>query len=1163
MNRIFGFGAERIELPPTASRDDVIRQRTVMLARCLNMGTTVAFIGAGCSIALGYPDWKAFVRDALAAMQSALGPNRGAEHIAEAVRLDDLQAQIEHATSLTSDDYLVMLSICQRISKRLAEEDRGDPYAEYLQATFRRGLATQPCYDRSSNPYLALLELPIRRFVTTNYDFEIERAICADPRTNPRSYGLEPPDTRSPRLSFTQKNEFVSELSDFVLHRREKPKKVFHCHGRCDDLESIVSSEDDYQRWYFREDMAGRAFRQNLELLFGSNPIFFVGFSMRDNDLLHALRILRAGDPSSQKEQARSLFAILDSTGDNAADRLRDEVLLERYQVHVIPYDPKSESTRGRALCRKLRELGEDFQRIRGEFLAKPVIRKVMVPAHSREPYLHYAVKREPHDDLAPARTSSDLTRLIELITEKKKSLVVVRGYGGSGKSWRVLDLINEIRFRRRSEVEGVFFWSSYYADDWLTGLDRALEYFESKPKPRRNRIQRLGDCLKAGRHLVVFDGFERLLRRRSATEVAPCNRAVMELLNVVRDKGSQSIVILTTRLMPDLLKNDDRVAEFSMRRVTTKELAEGNVFGPFVGSGTLSEDDLAGICSLCDGHSYALALAAAFLGRDSGESTQQRLKKLRFRLSGVSPAHRLTEMIKLAIDDVGARAGERATTLLERISMFMSPIVGSMMEVCASGPLWEDDVRALLDEGLLFRVSADPASDDAPSGFTVHPTVRSILLYESSIDDPEQVPSFSLPGYTGGSAPMHPGSKKSVEHVRKMFRDMREGAERALELGDRRRALELCRGAFGLVRSRMEANGVCRWTTYDDYLDSFTLPLAILAKRTAPDTWDYMDRSHAPAKERPDAPLYADELAWLWNDIGLAFFSQGAMTDSHAVFELSYEVDHVTDSYEDGGQYLVQSRLHMAAAFIQMGRLGTAADYLADTEESNRTFRDDEYAGRILGYKALLAHLRGNTDEADRMYADAVETLERNGPNLRGRSIFTQHHADLKMHIGELDAAEKLIRTARALAEEGNHVDRIAYARNTNGHLLRLRGKHHDANIEYEAALMQTRKNGIRGLESDVLSELAQLALTLGDWNTARRRAVASLRIANELWLGLRMSHGLLILGRAMIAGHDPKLGAAYLHHAHTLATQQDYLLRAQEAEKELGNLGETIREI
>src|SRR5437588_9878379 len=108
MGRIFGFGAERVELPPTASRHDVIERRTVALARCLNMRTTVAVVGAGCSMALGYPDWLELVRGAVTKMQEALVSRSEPADAADRARLTDLSTRIGSAESLTTDDYLVI-----------------------------------------------------------------------------------------------------------------------------------------------------------------------------------------------------------------------------------------------------------------------------------------------------------------------------------------------------------------------------------------------------------------------------------------------------------------------------------------------------------------------------------------------------------------------------------------------------------------------------------------------------------------------------------------------------------------------------------------------------------------------------------------------------------------------------------------------------------------------------------------------------------------------------------------------------------------------------------------------------------------------------------------------------------------------------------------------
>jgi len=48
-------------------------------------------------------------------------------------------------------------------------------------------------------------------------------------------------------------------------------------------------------------------------------------------------------------------------------------------------------------------------------------------------------------------------------------------------------------------------------------------------------------------------------------------------------------------------------------------------------------------------------------------------------------------------------------------------------------------------------------------------------------------------------------------------------------------------------------------------------------------------------------------------------------------------------------------------------------------------------------------------------------------------------------------------------------------------------------------------KRIGLRRVEADVLSKLARLALGLGDFKIAQQRAMACLRIANEMPLGLK----------------------------------------------------------
>jgi tetratricopeptide (TPR) repeat protein len=206
----------------------------------------------------------------------------------------------------------------------------------------------------------------------------------------------------------------------------------------------------------------------------------------------------------------------------------------------------------------------------------------------------------------------------------------------------------------------------------------------------------------------------------------------------------------------------------------------------------------------------------------------------------------------------------------------------------------------------------------------------------------------------------------------------------------------------------------------------------------------------------------------------------------------------------------------------------------------------------------ALVQHLRGDLKEADQLYCKAeVPLRERPGGNPRALSIFLRHHGDLKMALGDMDGAKEFILESRALAEAERYPELVAYARVSLGHWYRVKTQYPQALHEYNAALSESRRIGIRRLESEALSELSRLACDLGDAQTARQRATDALRIANESSLGLRQTHCLVVLGRATVLAGDHSLGIAYLKHAQTLAKRQEYWLRGGEADEQLQQLG------
>jgi len=171
--------------------------------------------------------------------------------------------------------------------------------------------------------------------------------------------------------------------------------------------------------------------------------------------------------------------------------------------------------------------------------------------------------------------------------------------------------------------------------------------------------------------------------------------------------------------------------------------------------------------------------LIRAIQGRLSGE-VQKLAKNLIFDLGGISPEGRVSHLVREAIRDVDEPTKGLVKRFLGRLAVLMSPVSPSTRTACylnaqeewneiglAEGlePEPEDKiVKELLHRRLIFRVG----SGNGDSGeITIHPTVRS-FIFEPTIGGPrDQLPNFTLAGFTSGTAVIHPRTPESQITVR------------------------------------------------------------------------------------------------------------------------------------------------------------------------------------------------------------------------------------------------------------------------------------------------------------------------------------------------------------------------------------------------------------
>lgn len=194
--------------------------------------------------------------------------------------------------------------------------------------------------------------LSIKRVVTTNYDFELERALerlgFARNRLRPNSDGTH--TVRTTDLAMTSErprggqartlvldHSTTAEMIGFAVHTGRYEYEVFHLHGRAikEETAGLVVTERDYQGVYMQDTPEAHVMNEALSVTMGGNPIIFLGMGMLEADILRPLRRFVS---SPGRNFNRSLVALMPA---EASQSKREKFALSlylRYGVHVLYY---------------------------------------------------------------------------------------------------------------------------------------------------------------------------------------------------------------------------------------------------------------------------------------------------------------------------------------------------------------------------------------------------------------------------------------------------------------------------------------------------------------------------------------------------------------------------------------------------------------------------------------------------------------------------------------------------------------------------------------------------------------------------------------------------------------------------------------------------------
>jgi len=600
--------------------------------------------------------------------------------------------------------------------------------------------------------------------------------------------------------------------------------------------------------------------------------------------------------------------------------------------------------------------------------------------------------------------------------------------------------------------------------------------------------------------------------------------------------------------------------------------------------------------CSLFDGHIFAISIMKGIL--EGLKDDEAETKQLLDDIIKTPVERRVNEVIKCGITyldkSINTQGSKIHKRFIERISLFMHPIREEVAHTCFDNidKKEREKVNSLTAKKVLDNLVkcslVQVVKIDKSDRYVVHPLIRSYvfeILHESRFSS---LPGLQLPGVTSSKEVVDPGNKTGQDVSLKLFSDLCKKAEdtakvakeyddeadkadlsknvektgKVGEIEDRREkaeanyriASDMCRAAFSIIRSRFCTNTVARWGNYSDYT-KYLLLLFDTAKKVSKKHWDFNEPTLDGLDFSSDdfAPLYSDELAWLYNEIGIATFSMGSFTYSAAILGEGFEINRLIDR-EFEGRYTFQSNLNKGAISLHYGKLDTAMEYLDKAHEVASRLNSDSLVGRVIGYIATVKYLRGNLEEANIEFAKSYEALK---DNLRAKSYFLIAHGELLLKLGKVEEAFEKIEQSRHIAESVYYPDLVAYSKLARANYYVKKDEHVKAQYDFQYVLQFAKNRHLRRLEVGTLSGMSRLAEKLGDYSIAVERAIEALKISNEYSIRLHQTLSLIVLGVALINGHQHRdLGVACLKTAKSMAQKQEYFLRLNEADEALLSL-------
>jgi SIR2-like domain len=998
----------------------------------------------------------------------------------------------------------------------------------------------------------------------------------------------------------------------FHLHGRQDEEHVFKDAKRPgESRSSLVVTEADYQAIYAKDDPTHRTYRRAIDVLFHGNPILFMGAGMEEDDVLRPLRQYQA--TRGHLDGERPLFAVLPtlhrSIPELAEQRNR---LYVTFGVKTYFYETSDTDPRRDEFQRAIETLHKARENWWTSWREKPPIRGIGPWSTHYRTATGTPSAADQHSVCKAIQCQS----LVLILGRPGTGKGLIGDWlvtdsateDWSQRFYRSAHFTNELLSMLQSTAEFLENGSDLHISgrrDPISRIEDALllraELVDKESRPPRQVTK-----------LLVLGGIERLLVPAQPSHVpglllakSEPDPSVRDSFGFVRSHGFRPPLplgmssssdaerlfrILARFLIPEAAAAQGRVRNPDVSIVLTSstipvELAHHMDSEAIVTLQGIDKEDLSAFPGLTmeselsgpihealRGHAYALSVLDACLKKMS--SPRNWLSSLAAELTAVTVQQRAELVVRRCVAEFlsqqSTEEARQAERVLRAIADFPTPV--SVAVLAKALGIADEAVTASIDPlasaKLILVVERVAADGTKPTGsYTAHRVVRTYSLHQRGAlaDVPGEPAGLHQATFAQESEFQHTGARAGFKTVDDMIDRLLDAASQHEIFDDGtkpERGAEL-RGAFGLLRAWGGAMTVGRRVDEPANLfDSCDLPHFAAYQRRLCMLINAL-RAHSHGKlwdthringgvEGEHAALYAEELAWAYNDTGLAAYCQGYVSDAYSLLVLGQHVGSKGEN-DSPGQRWCNGEIRLGAVQIDGARLARARGNLESAFTIAVTLEDRDAQAVCAGYLGLLFHLAGDARNSARLYEQALVHMRDRGIR-RGTSVFARHLADLKRTQGDTDTAGQLLQESISSAEAGQHLDLVWYARVAHAN-LRLTIEDPLPQESLEPALEFARSVGIPKLEADVYKIQAHIAMHHGELEVASRLASRCLALGSSLGMNLRVTAALVLMGK-IAARRSHRQARALLDAAISMGRRQGYQLQVESATSEKNNL-------